>query len=273
MPLPGGTLPFLRWIGGKQKLVKQLADRLPPDFDNHEYHEPFLGAASLFFNRVPQAAHLSDLNSHLIDCYCQVRDKPGLVARHLQRHARENSEEYYYEQRRAYNRGKASPAQAARFIYLNKTCFNGIFRVNRQGAFNVPWGAKSAPALPDEDALQRASQALQRANLEVLDYHDAIGRVQPGGFAYVDPPYPAPINGDSFALYTADRFSLSDHCRLADSIADLDRRGGLFMMSNADVPVVRELYDGFRIDVLPAIRYVTCKNKKRAVQELVITNY
>jgi len=253
--------------------VRQLSSRLPGDFDSLEYFEPFLGAASLFFRRVPKPAHLSDLNSHLIECYRRVRDEPDVVADHLERHARRNSREYYYSQRAAYNAGRASAAQAARFIYLNKTCFNGIFRVNRQGAFNVPWGAKDTPALPDRQALLQASEALNHAALEVLDYRGALKTVGEGGFAYIDPPYPAPTNGDSFALYTADRFSLSDHHSLAGAIIELDKRGGRFMMSNADVPVVRELYDGFSVDVLPTIRYVTCKKHKRAVNELVITNY
>lgn len=271
--MSSGVQPLLRWIGGKQKLVRQLSSRLPDDFDSLEYFEPFLGAASLFFLRVPRPAHLSDLNSHLIECYRRVRDEPHSVANHLERHASKNSREYYYVQRAAYNAGRASAAQAARFIYLNKTCFNGIFRVNRQGAFNVPWGAKDSPSLPDRQALILASEALSQAALEVLDYRDALRTVQRGGFAYIDPPYPAPTNGDSFALYTADRFGLGDHYSLAKAVIELDKRGGRFMMSNADVPIVRELYDGFSVDVLPAIRYVTCKNHKRAVNELVITNY
>lgn len=227
----------------------------------------------MFFLSAPARANLSDLNTHLIGCFAQVKSAPVEVTRLLKIHAGKNSKDYYYRQRAAYNKGQPSAEQAARFIYLNKTCFNGIFRVNRRGEFNVPWGNKDKPALPSSSALQLAASALSHAELEVLDYQQALAKVGTGGFAYIDPPYPAPTNGSSFTLYTTDRFGPEDHERLADSVRQLHARGGLFMMSNADTPIVRELYDGFDVDVLPALRYVTCKNKKFAVNELVIKNY
>ncbi len=265
--------PFLRWIGGKQRLAQRLRCRLPQDYQSLQYHEPFMGAGSLFFLSAPGRARLSDLNPHLMSCHEYVRDQSAEVAGHLVSHADGHSKDYYYRQRTIYNAGEPSAEQAARFIYLNKACFNGIFRVNRRGEFNVPWGNKLSPALPNSAALQSAAKALATAELTVLDYQEALERVSAGQFAYIDPPYPAPVNGNSFALYTTDRFGPEDHRRLAHAVKSLSGRGGLFMMSNADTPEVRALYAEFDVDVLPAIRYVTCKKKKYAVNELVITNY
>lgn len=265
--------PFLRWIGGKRKLAPALISRLPGLSDSIPYHEPFLGAGSVFFSLLPERAHLSDSNAYLMNCYRSVQEQPDAVAEHLDSHAVLHSKQYYYEQRRLYNDSQPSVEQAARFIYLNKACFNGIFRVNKRGEFNVPWGAKEQPALPTHTTLLRASAALSRATLSTVDYADALEKVAAGEFVYIDPPYPAPTNGSSFALYTSDRFGPADHGRLMEAVRNLDSRGALFMMSNADTPQVREQYRAYRIDTLAAVRYVTCKNKKYAVQELVITNY
>jgi len=269
-----GTRPFLRWAGGKQKIVAKITTLLPPEVHAATYREPFVGAGSLFFALRPKQAHLSDLNAHLINCYVQVRDHPSEVASLLVRHGSRNCSDYYYEQRAKYNDDiTSSPAQAARFIYLNRTCFNGIFRVNKQGNFNVPYGRKERPLLPTDQELKAVGAALEGAELQVADFCTAMESAERGDFLYLDPPYP-PLNGTSyFTHYTVDRFSEEHQRALAAGVYELDRKGCRFLMSNADVPLVRELYQGFNLHELSVTRFITCSKKRHRVSELVITNY
>jgi DNA adenine methylase len=266
--------PFLRWAGGKQQIVGKIASLLPAGVHATTYREPFVGAGSLFFALRPQIAHLSDLNAHLINCYTQVRDRPIEVAAMLARHDSHNCSDYYYEQRAEYNQdAETSPAQAARFIYLNRTCFNGIFRVNKNGDFNVPYGRKERPLLPTAKELQAVSDALAGADLRVADFREGMESAKRGDFVYLDPPYP-PLNGTSyFTHYTAERFSDEDQRALAAAARDLDRRGCRFLISNADVDLVRDLYQGFHLHELQVTRYITCSQVRHRVSELVITNY
>jgi DNA adenine methylase len=265
--------PFLRWIGGKQQIVDKLTGLLPNNVGSLRYYEPFLGAGSLFFRLEPAEAHLSDLNPHLVHCYSYVRRYPQAVARHLGGHLAQNSEGYYYSQRAVYNSARASAAQAARFIYLNKSCFNGIFRVNTRGEFNVPYGHKDPPAIPLLSDLLLVSKALQSASITHCSYEKALAPAAKGSFVYLDPPYP-PLNGTSyFTHYTADRFGVTDQEKLAVEVRRIHDAGALFMMTNADTELVRRLYEGFHLRALPVVRYVTCKKKRHKVSELVITNY
>jgi DNA adenine methylase len=265
--------PLLRWAGGKQQLVRRLLDHLPEGVRGRVYREPFLGAGSLFFALQPCDAILSDLNEPLILCYRLVRENWALIARHLGEHRSKDSESYYYRTREVYNRSAFSFAQAARFIYLNKSCFNGIFRVNQKGEFNVPYGWKESPALPNKDVLRLASEALQKARLCSGSYEDAVASAKSGDFIYLDPPYP-PLNGTSyFTHYTKDRFDEKDQKRLAAIVKELDRRGCWLMMSNADVMSIRRLYKQFRMTSLSVTRFISCKATKHIVKELVITNY
>ena len=265
--------PILRWAGGKRQIVKHLVGLVPADVSTRVYREPFLGAGCLFFALRPEKAFLSDANEHLVRCYGFVRDKPDAVAAYLRQHAAKTSESHYYKVRRVYNRLQFSAAQAARFIYLNKTCFNGIFRVNRDGNFNVPYGWKEPPALPSADLLRCVGAALGHATLFTAKFEDAAALASSGDFIYLDPPYP-PLNGiANFRHYTMDRFNLPDQERLAETVRELDRRGCLVLMSNADTQLIRRLYRGFRVTSLPVTRFITCKAKKGVVRELTITNY
>ena len=265
--------PFLRWAGGKRFLVQRFARFIPLDFHERVYREPFLGSGSMFFALRPNRAKLSDSNEHLINCYKSVREKPELIARYLSQHKKRNCEEYYYEARKSYNRLRFSAAQAARFIYLNRTCFNGIFRVNRQGGFNVPYGWKEPPIVPDLDWLRRASSALKKAVLKSLPFDKALRAASFGDFIYLDPPYPPLNHTANFTRYTKDRFSLSEHRRLAEVVHDLHSKGCMVMMSNADTPFIRDLFKVYNVFSLPVTRYITCKAKKHRVSELIITNY
>ena len=270
----GKAKAFLRWVGAKRRLVGRLMPYLPSHMNGARYHEPFAGAANLYFALSPQTASISDLNKHLIECYRQIRDNYRAVASNLSRHKRKNSEKYYYRIRDLYNRSRGGPAQAARFIYLNQTCFNGVFRVNTDGAYNVPYGDKPNPIFPTAADLKRISVKLKSAKLTVADYAAALSRVAKNDFVYLDPPYP-PLNGTSayFTHYTADRFSTENQQRLAQAVKRIDKRGALFLMTNADLPAIRKLYEPFHIAKLRVTRYVSCKGTRHRVGELVITNY
>lgn len=268
-----GIVPFLRWVGGKQQITSRLLSRLPPDIHTRRYIEPFVGAGSLFFAVAPFRAILADANEHLIECYRYVRRFPKEVSEHLERHRRRTARDYYYKIRDTYNSATYSAAQAARFIYLNKTCFNGIFRVNRHGEFNVPYGWKEPPALPSQAQLLRAANGLRTATLLAESFEQSLSRAGPGDFIYLDPPYPALSSTAYFTHYTTNRFAEEDHLRLAALASRLHRRGCLFLMTNADTAQIRELYRGYSIEGLSVTRYVTCKRIKHKVSELVIRNY
>lgn len=254
-------------------MLSRLIGFVPDDFTAGTYREPFLGAGSLFFALQPPKAVLSDANACLISCYEHVRDNWAVVNRCLRLHGRQTNEEHYYKTRTLYNRSKHSAAQAARFIYLNKTCFNGIFRVNLKGQFNVPYGWKEPPALPNAELLERASKALKHAVLVSQGFEEALQQAKRNDFVYLDPPYP-PLNGTAyFTHYTMDRFTQSDQERLASTVRRLDRVGCRVLMTSADIPLIRRLYKGFQIWSLPVTRFVTCKALRHTVSEVVITNY
>jgi DNA adenine methylase len=269
--------PFLRWVGGKRRLICHLLRYLPEDLPKRRYLEPFVGAASLFFAVHPKRAFLSDVNDHLIACYRAIYDNPTLVHAYLSEHSKKSCKKYYYHVRRQYNQFYArkwySAAQAARFIYLNQTCYNGVFRVNKLSEFNVPYGLKEPPLLPSRDLLRMVSKVLRNADLAVLPFEKALQSASSSDFAYLDPPYP-PLNGiANFTHYTTNRFNEYDQRRLADKVTVLDSLGCKFLMTNAAIPLIRQLYRRFNIFELSVTRYVTCRREKHRVSELVITNY
>jgi DNA adenine methylase len=273
-PSPSKILrPFLRWAGGKSQIVDELLTLLPQDIHTRLYREPFLGGGALFFALRPTRAVLSDANEHLIRCYEYIRDDSNGVARYLQGHGSRNSESYYYKIRATYNKSRYSAAQAARFIYLNKSCFNGIFRVNRKGQFNVPYGWKEPPAIPMASDLRRIAGALQGATLRTASFASMLADVSPDDFAFLDPPYP-PLNETAyFTHYTTGRFNSVDQEWLAGWVRKVDAKGCPFMMTNADTDKIRRLYRGFRFVRLPVTRFITCKRNRYLVCELVVTNY
>ena len=265
--------PLFRLAGGKQRLAGTLFAYLPEGVDEMDYVEPFAGAASLFFRVQPQHGLLADLNGHLIRAYRHVRDEPDLVYRYVRDHERLDSVRHYYTVRDLYNRGRWNAAQAARFIYLNRTCFNGIFRVNRNGDFNVPYGRRPNPLFPTREDLIAASSVLRGTELRHQCFRKTLARTTTESFVYLDPPYP-PLNGTAFFThYTKDRFTEDDQLELAKVVNDLDRSGVPFMMSNADTPLIRRLYSRYDITPLTVTRFVTCKSTRHRVRELVIRNY
>lgn len=267
--------PFIRWVGGKSRLIPHLKKYLPPDASTIGiYYEPFLGSGSLFFDMQPSKAVLSDTNKELIDCYQAIKRNPKAVSKYLEEHIIKSSEDYYYKIRDEFNKSKPSFRRAAMFIYLNKTCFNGIYRVNKKGEFNVPYGFKEPPFLPSETDLKTVHLSLKKVEILHCNYKEIIGKVKNEDFVYLDPPYP-PLNGTSnFTHYTASRFSREDHHELYKFTKELASKGCKVLISNAAVPFIYSLYENeFNIYEIEVTRYVKTDGERYKVKELAITNY
>jgi len=267
--------PFLRWAGGKTKSIPFLRAHKPSNFSRiNRYFEPFLGAGSLFFSLVPQKAILSDINKELIECYKAIQRNPILIFKYLSNHSGKTSERYYYEMRNRYNNSKPSLYKAALFIYLNKTCFNGIWRVNKKGDFNVPYGKQEHPSIPSKEELLRISEVLARAEIIHSNYKDIIDKVQKEDFVYLDPPYPPLSNTSNFTQYTSDGFTEKDHEELALFAKELAQKGCYVLISNSDTGYIRSLYQSdFNIFELEVTRLIRADGHRYKVKEIAITNY
>jgi len=240
--------PFLKWAGGKTWFVTNEGNRLPHNYNR--YIEPFLGGASVFFYLNPQEAILSDVNEELINTYISVKDNFQLVYNNLKKHGKQNSQEYYYKIRDL--RPRTLPSAAARMIYLNKTCFNGIYRTNGNGEFNVPYGTDKQITF-DRKELWDASQALQNATLHCQSFEETINLAQENDFLFCDPPYVVPNETSRFTLYGLDSFTWNDQLRLADLLHAALDRGVKIVLTNIEHPDVRALYNDdprFHLDTL-----------------------
>lgn len=277
------TKPLLKWVGGKTQILPFLLDVFPMKI--RTYYEPFMGGGSVFFRLAQEGrferATISDANPHLMNVYRAARDFPAAVAKELASMADryEDAPASCFESWRSMYGSPselfASPViQAALFIGLNKTCFNGVFRVNKQGRFNVPWGKKLTANLPSQRTLTEAGDALNR-HVRILtgDYMKATVDAGPGDLVYLDPPY-VPISAtSSFTSYTVDGFGLEEHRRVAEHFTRLADQGATVVLSNNDTPLVRELYGDFEILPLPVKRTMGASAASRgSVQEVVITS-
>jgi DNA adenine methylase len=273
---PREAAPFVKWAGGKGRLLSQLRPLLPSGGEHMRHVEPFVGGGALFFSRRPERALLTDINPALVTTYSAIRDDVQGVIAALRGFAHRHSKDSYYQVRERYNRTRrvSTSRRAAMFIYLNKTCFNGLHRVNRKGEFNVPAGSYKNPRILNEDGLHAASRALQGAQLKCAPFDALLENAKPGDFIYFDPPYEPVSETASFTSYARDGFSQDDQTRLRDVYEALDRRGCKLMLSNSDVPFIRELYNGFNIDTVAAPRAINCDATKRGkVSEVVVRNY
>jgi DNA adenine methylase len=268
--------PFLKWAGGKTQLTDALMARMPPAFGT--YHEPFLGSGAFFFclyrEGKLQRAILSDINPELIDTYLAIRDQPAAVIQLLAEFPYDKT--FYYQLRARDPWGMSLAERAARMIYLNKTGYNGLYRVNRQGRFNVPFGRHKSPRYFDPENLLAVSRALQRAEITCAPFESVLTRAQAGDWVYFDPPYMPISETAHFTAYHADGFGLADQARLRDVCLRLTEIGVGVMVSNSDVPDIRDLYTRpcFRIDTVFANRAINSKGARRGkIAELVIVNY
>ncbi len=267
--------PFVKWVGGKRSVMNLLLARMPDDFK--DYYEPFVGGGALFFELAEQGrltgktTYLSDANFDLITTYKAIQKDPEPLIARLERHAENHDESYYYRVRSRHD--LADPVEiAARFLYLNKTCYNGLWRVNSKGEFNVPAGRYAKPGIVQADKLRLCHEALQGVELACRPFES----VTPGDgdFAYLDPPYHR-AGATSFTKYSRLDFSERDQVRLRDFALALHRNGVKLMLSNSATEFVHSLYqDGvFKVGAVRAPRLVNCKPDKRAaVAEMLITN-
>jgi DNA adenine methylase len=263
--------PFLKWPGGKRWLVANHSDWLVTAVGKHI--EPFLGGAAVFFHLGPQASLLSDANEDLIETYCAIRDDPEGVFERLRRHHGQHCKSYYYWMRSS--KPRTSATRAAKFLYLNRTCFNGLYRVNLNGEFNVPIGSKTSVVFPTDD-FSATSQLLSQAELVVGDFEKSIECAATGDFIYADPPYTVKHNLNGFVKYNENIFSWADQVRLARVLRDAAARGAHVMVSNADHPSVRELYDDHIWRCQSVSRYsrlASTPEHRRGTTELIVSNY
>ena len=272
--------PFVKWVGGKRSLLPELLARIPAEFNN--YYEPFVGGGALFFalkneERINLGgggggqAFLSDINFDLINTYQVIQRDPEPLIAKLRIHAENHSKEYYYDLRSQHDLDDRIEI-AARFIYLNKTCYNGLWRVNSKGEFNVPMGRYENPAICQEAALHSVHTALKGVDIRLRDFRKVDA--SDGDFVYFDPPY-RPLDSTSFTRYAKDDFGENEQVALRDLCLALHGKGALFMLSNSDTSSA--LYDDqtvFNIDVVNAPRFVNSKSSARGnVRELLITNF
>lgn len=252
--------PFIKWAGGKTRLLARLVPVTPPVI--RDYYEPFVGGGAMFFAlqaRVAGTSHLSDLNEELVNAWLAVRDHSDELEVALAGHAALDCEEYYFTQRPIQPHGVV--ARAARFIYLNQTSWNGLWRVNRYGEFNVPWGQRAFRGI-SRDTLDNLAQALHDVVIGVEDFRDVLTRPTKGDFVYLDPPYLPLSDTSKFYLYTEKRFKAPDLEELAGLCKALTQRGVNWVMSNRDTRQVRELFGHGKIVTLKTRRSVAAQNRR-----------
>jgi DNA adenine methylase len=267
---------FIKWAGGKSQLIEQFKPFFPKKIDR--YFEPFVGSGAVFFyvkkHFDPKKILLSDINDELMNCFKVVRDDVDELILLLKQHKSYHSTQYYYEVRRKDPKKLLSVEAAARFIYLNKTCYNGLYRVNAKGQFNVPIGRYKNPAILDETTLREASSILKGVTVKTMPFEKIVDFVREGDFIYLDPPYYPLSKTSSFTSYTKFRFLKEEQEKLAEMFKKLDKRGCLLMLSNSAHPFISGLYEGYNIRVVRANRFISCNGKARGpINELVVMNY
>lgn len=265
------SAPFLRWPGGKRWLATNAVALAPLNFGR--YYEPFLGSGAMYFGLRPERATLSDTNAELINCYQQMQTDSGKVWAGLKRYAARHSDEFYYHIReRGFTRDRKG---AVRFLYLNRACFNGIYRVNQEGKFNVPKGSKDV-LLFDYDNFAEVQGAIRNIKFECADFEKVINRARGGDFVFCDPPYTVAHSGNGFIKYNDKLFRWGDQIRLRDALVRASKREVSVLLSNADFPGIRELYriNGFRCTPISRVSTISANAAYRGTyDEVLISNY
>lgn len=276
---PTTPQPFLKWAGGKRQLLPTIAKFIPTEYT--EYYEPFVGAGAVLFSLQPLKSTINDTNSELINCYRVIKEHPEELLAQTQQHQENNSKEYYYnlrEQDRQENfKSRSSVARAARIIYLNKTCFNGLFRVNSKGQFNVPYGRYKNPTIAEPSVIRAISSYLNQAQISILngDFELAVAEAKKGAFIYFDPPYHPLSPTSSFTGYSTKGFGEAEQVRLKQLCDRLTTKGCQVLVSNSAAPFIRDLYRDPRYEIVEvkagrAINSVSSQRGK--IKELVIFN-
>ncbi len=268
------TYPIVKWVGGKRQLMFELLKNMPQIYNR--YFEPFIGGGALFFELQPEQAYISDMNEELINLYQVVRDNVDELITDLKKH--DISKEYFMEIRNIDRtedyENWSSIQKASRFIYLNRTCFNGMYRVNSKGEFNVPFGHYKNPRIVDENNLTNCSNLLQRTEIRHADFSEILTKVQEGDFVYFDPPYVPLSETSSFTSYTKDGFDIDMQFKLRDFCDELDSIGVKFLLSNSDTKLVNELYENYNIKKVFASRQINANADGRGkITEVLVRNY
>jgi len=260
--------PILKWAGGKTQMLGDLLPKVPTSYGR--YIEPFIGGGAMFFALNPNDAVIADSNPELINMYKQVADNVDAVISYLQKY--ENTQEMFYRVRALEWEELPEAEAAARTIYLNKTCFNGLYRVNKKGQFNVPFGKYKAPKFCDVEALYTASEALQKSNIVCGDYLSVLKEfARPGDFIFLDPPYLPISEYADFKRYTKEQFYEEDHVELAKEVFRLQELGCYVILTNSNHPLVHELYKPFNIEVIQTKRYISCSGSNRKGEDVIVT--
>ncbi|MEN9869368.1 MAG: hypothetical protein RLZZ171_351 [Cyanobacteriota bacterium] len=271
--------PFLKWAGGKRQLLPAIKEYLPAKYT--EYYEPFIGAGAVLFSLQPKKSTINDANSELVNCYQVIKDRPQELLALCQQHRENNTSEYYYQLRQQdrqddFNQ-RTTVERAARIIYLNKTCFNGLFRVNISGQFNVPYGKYKNPVIADPAIIQAISTYLNQARVCILngDFEQAVATAKKGAFIYFDPPYHPVSDTSSFTGYSMNGFGEQEQIRLKKLCDRLTDKGCQVLASNSASPLIKSLYDDPRYEVIEvkATRAINAVASKRGrINELLIYN-
>ena len=273
------TQPFLKWAGGKRQLLPAIKEYVPQKFS--QYYEPFVGAGAVLFSLQPKKSVINDTNRELIDCYRVIKDNPEELLELCQQHRQKNSQEYYYwlrgQDRQDDFKDRSPTERAARIIYLNKTCFNGLFRVNSSGQFNVPYGNYSNPVIADPAVIRSVSAYLNQRDVRILegDFAKAVATARKGAFIYFDPPYHPLSDTSSFTGYSVDGFGEAEQIRLKKLCDKLSQRGCQVLVSNSSASFIKELYSApdYEIVEVKASRAINAVASKRGrINELLIHN-
>ena len=275
----GCLSPILKWGGGKRQLLNEIIPLVPA---HNKYYEPFVGGAAVLLGLQPKKAVINDYNVELINTYQVVRDSPEKLIDLLRIHKNQHSSDYYYEVR-SWDRDAdkycdlSNVEKAARTVYLNRTCFNGLYRVNKAGQFNTPCGRYKNPEILNESKIRLLHEYLALNDIDILcgDYKASLEKIETGAFVYFDPPYMPPENGDeTFTKYTVDGFGEDKQTELKEICDHLTKIGVNWMLSNSSCSFIRELYRDYNIRIVQARRSVSADGKKRVlIDEVLVTNY
>lgn len=270
--------PFLKWAGGKRQLLDKIIDRMPKSFNN--YYEPFIGGGALLFELQPAKAVINDINASLINAYITIAEKPFefiSAVTELDSQIPEDGKAYYYSLRERYNnklvKTEYDTELAALFVFLNKHCFNGLYRVNAKGLFNVPYNNSKRESINNESIIA-ISEYLKNVKIMQGDFEKACNDAQRGDFVFFDSPY-APLNPTSFESYTKEGFDIESHKRLANLFEKLTDKGCYCMLTNHNTEFINDLYGnkGYKIDVVSVKRMINSNASKRVGEEVIIYNY
>lgn len=272
------VLPILKWVGGKRQLLDGIEPLIPKC---STYYEPFIGGGAVLFSRQPEKAVINDSNQELINVYLTIKEEPEALIEKLNEHKEKNSEDYFYRIR-ALDRDKkvfehmTNVERAARSIYLNKTCYNGLFRVNSSGEFNSPWGRYKNPNITNETTINALHSYFNKANIIIKcgDYRVALKGIRKGAFVYLDPPYMPISSSASFTGYTAGGFGEKEQIILKEQCDALNAKGIQFLLSNSSCPFIEDLYKDYIIEHVNAKRAINANPEKRGdIREVLVRNY